>query len=303
MRPRIGIRVLMGLLLHGVCQQSIGLDYFDPNDCAIDDVRITVVEGTQHYDMEGSCGSGIPISLDAHYSSKFHRYREVISHVAIGASMLEGLACSGPLVFVESYCVSMALDPTGSLHRRYGPLARKILSAEQRRELKAQLARISLSAQSRQRAMKIPREIETDERAAEALDFDSASPGAMGAAFSVSSPEDQKTYTVAPLFKLTVPERVDIQYNVNVCPLPMGSGPCEEQWSKFVRVEQLTCTAEENLCRYEGAIGIPMKANRHYQMIIRPHSRPNYKPIVLSFDFVVEKNPLPMKRRLNPSQD
>ena len=151
--------------------------------------------------------------------------------------------------------------------------------------------------------MKVPREIEKDDRTEEALDFDSTVAGTVGAVFSVSSPEDQRTYTVAPLLKLIMPERVDVQYNVNVCPLPMGSGPCDEQWHKFVRAEELICTEQENLCRYEGAIGIPWKANRHYQMIIRPHSRPNYKPIVLSFDFVVEKNPLLMKRRLNTSQD
>lgn len=116
-----------------------------------------------------------------------------------------------------------------------------------------------------------------------------------GVGFNVYSPLDDEQYMVAPPLKIHVPERVDIQYLVNVCHAPIEKKQCE-QYERLITGANLQCENEETSCRYEGGFDIPMTANRHYMLIVRPLPL-HYAPIIIEFDFPgISKSPEVRKR-------
>ena len=98
--------------------------------------------------------------------------------------------------------------------------------------------------------------------------------------FSVTSPKEGEHYTLAPLLKFQVPERVAVQYRVNVCNIP-GQSHCN-QYERTIPASALQCSAGNSYCRFEGAFDLQMPADRTYMLIIQPLPLA-YDPIVVNF--------------------
>jgi len=122
----------------------------------------------------------------------------------------------------------------------------------------------------------------------------------LGVIFSVQSPEEGQRYPVAPPLKILVPERVEIQYRVNKCEIPAEDTQCE-QFDRTIPASALHCNEQETSCRFEGGFDIPMTANRHYMLIVRPLPL-HYDPIIIKFEFGGVAEAMNLKKRARVKQ-
>lgn len=258
---------------------------FPVPQCEVLTMNVALYADMERYYLMGKCESGPLFTLGLNYSRSSKRYREVIKVYSMGASAIYGVCDTSPVTTDSPCLVLHRMDMTGGIHAVHGgPLADDLLGTEQLEEIKGQFAHIlrdRLSKQSKVRAMEIPKNATSEKPPVDFLVFSVADLKKRGVLFNLISPEQDGKYPVAPPLEFMVPERVDVQMRINMCGDP-SSQQCD-QHDTTIPATSLVCSEQETNCRFEGGLDAPMKANRHYMLIIRPLPL-KYDPIVIEFD-------------------
>lgn len=288
-------------------QQTSASGELNVEECTVDSVQFAQLKGNHdryRFLFSGKCNDYYPFSLGSYYSISGHMYREVIKVSNFGYSYLLGWCQENPVLSEKPCAWLSGTDTTNAIHAKYkSSIARDLLTEEQLAELESQMAlamKRGLAEQPRAKTLRISK--------TEALAHipKSAAPPpfttweAIGVDFNVQSPVDGESYPVAPILKLVVPERVDVQYHVNKCKLPMRSAQCE-QFETTIPASDLQCNEEADRCRFEGGFNPPMTASMHYIVIVRPLPL-HYDPIIIEFDFASIAEATDLRKRMKVKQ-
>jgi hypothetical protein len=287
-------------------QTTCVADDFDIEECSVDSIQFEMVRVQEtdghHYFLSGKCRPNISFTLGSYYwiSSPYSVYKEVVKHAALGHSLAVAYCKRSPVLYEKACFTVNKMDPTRTLHLKYGlSMSRRLLTDEQMTELESKVELVfqqNLDNLSRAKTMTMPKPEALTNTPRQIPATPSYTDWAVrGVNFSLQSPEEGQSYSVAPPLKVTLPERVDFQYLVNKCQVPANDTQCE-QFERTVSGSLLRCNEQETTCRFEGGFDIPWTANRHYMLFVRPLPL-RYDPIIIEFDFPgISKSPEVRKR-------